>query len=165
MEKTLQMLNSLERDGIISRYAIGGAIAAIFYMEPFLTYDLDIFVAVPQSADSILDLTGVYGELRARGCRVEGEYIHIEGLPVQILPAYNTLIEEALVQAQDIVYESIPARVVRAEHLMAIMLQTGRDKDRQRLSAFSRQAGWHQEILDDILKRHNLKSRWKEWTE
>jgi len=80
-------------------------------------------------------------------------------------PAYNTLIEEAVVQAQDIVYESIPARVVRAEHLMAIMLQTGRDKDRQRLSAFSRQAGWHQEILDDILKRHNLGSRWKEWTE
>ncbi len=42
MEATLRVLNELERNGVISRYAIGGAVGAIFYMEPFLTYDLDI---------------------------------------------------------------------------------------------------------------------------
>ena len=42
MEATLRVLNELERNGVISRYAIGGAVGAIFYTEPFLTYDLDI---------------------------------------------------------------------------------------------------------------------------
>jgi hypothetical protein len=41
MEATLKVLNELEREGVISRYAIGGAVGAIFYMEPFLTYDLE----------------------------------------------------------------------------------------------------------------------------
>lgn len=48
MEATLRVLNELERNGVISRYAIGGAVGAIFYMEPFLTYDLDI--SAPWSA-------------------------------------------------------------------------------------------------------------------
>jgi hypothetical protein len=34
MEATLRVLNELEAEGVISRYAIGGAVGAIFYMEP-----------------------------------------------------------------------------------------------------------------------------------
>ncbi len=49
MEKTLQALNALERDGIIGRYAIGGAMAATFYAEPRFTFDLDVFVQLPES--------------------------------------------------------------------------------------------------------------------
>jgi hypothetical protein len=45
--KTLQILNALERDGIIIRYAIGGAMAATFYAESVLTFDLHIFVLLP----------------------------------------------------------------------------------------------------------------------
>ena len=43
MEAALKVLNEIEREGVITRYAIGGAVGAIFYMEPFLTYDLDVF--------------------------------------------------------------------------------------------------------------------------
>src|SRR5512139_2258433 len=50
MDKTLQVLNGLERDGVILRYAIGGAMAATFYAEPVLTFDLDIFVLLPRTA-------------------------------------------------------------------------------------------------------------------
>ena len=44
MEKTLQVLNALERNGVLSRYAIGGAMGATFYAEPVVTFDLDVFV-------------------------------------------------------------------------------------------------------------------------
>jgi hypothetical protein len=39
MEKTLAVINQMERNGVIDRYAIGGAIAATLYVEPIQTYD------------------------------------------------------------------------------------------------------------------------------
>ena len=38
METTLQVLNDLERAGVVRRYAIGGAMGATFYVEPVLTF-------------------------------------------------------------------------------------------------------------------------------
>jgi hypothetical protein len=43
MERTLQVLNELEKSGVLTRYAIGGAMGATFYIEPVLTFDLDVF--------------------------------------------------------------------------------------------------------------------------
>jgi hypothetical protein len=43
LKKTLKVLNDLKKKGIIKDYAIAGGIATIFYVEPILTYDLDIF--------------------------------------------------------------------------------------------------------------------------
>ena len=42
MKGTIEVLNDLEVGGIVSRYAIGGAMGAIFYIEPCLTFDLDV---------------------------------------------------------------------------------------------------------------------------
>ena len=58
MESTLQVLNALEREGLIRRYAIGGAMGATFYVEPVLTFDLDVFVLLPQQTpDGLVTLT------------------------------------------------------------------------------------------------------------
>lgn len=38
----------MTKDNYIKDYAIGGGIAAIYYIEPILTYDLDIFIILPQ---------------------------------------------------------------------------------------------------------------------
>ena len=65
METTLQVLNGMERAGVIRRYAIEGAVGAIFYMEPVLTYDLDIFVELPTAGSGLLSLSQVYDYLRA----------------------------------------------------------------------------------------------------
>ena len=139
MKRTLQVLNELERDGVIDRYAIGGAMGATFYVEPLLTFDLDVFVVLPQSTAGLLSLAPLYEALRARGYTEEGECVHIEGVPVQFLPAYNALLEEALREARETSYEEVTTRVVRAEHLIAICLQTGRDKDRERMRIFREQ--------------------------
>ena len=164
MEKTLQVLNSLERDGVLSRYAIGGAMAATFYMEPVLTFDLDIFVILPQTAVGLLTLEPLYEALRTRGYAEEGECMNIEGVPVQFLPAHNDLLLEALAEARATLYEQTPTRVLRVEHLAAIGVQTGRDKDRERLRLFRQQARMDDDYLKRVLARHGLETRWKEWT-
>jgi len=160
MEKTLQALNALEHDGILEKYAIGGAMGATFYIEPVLTFDLDVFAVLPQKG-ALLTLEPLYAALRLRGYQAEGECVIIEGVPVQFLPAYNVLLEEALAEAQEIRYENTPARVVRAEHLMAICLQTGRAKDRDRVRLFREEATLDMEYLSGILKRHNLEDAWQ----
>ena len=71
MERTLQVLNDLERDGILSRYAIGGAMGATFYIEPLLTFGLDVIVLLPQTTSGLLTLAPLY-EARQRVCRRGG---------------------------------------------------------------------------------------------
>ena len=166
MKRTLQVLNEMERDGVFTRYAIGGAMAATFYTEPFLTFDLDVFIVLPRTPGGLLTLAPLYDALRARGySEQENECIRIEGVPVQFLPAYNTLVEEALKDAQEIMYEDVPARVLRSEHLVAICLQTGRSKDRERVRILREQAKLDQNFLADVLRRHQLEDKWKLWTE
>src|SRR5439155_20204125 len=122
--------------------------AAAFYVEPCLTFDVDVFVVVPQAPGGLLTLAPLYDALRARGySEQENECIRMEGVPVQFLPAYNALLEAALKEAQEIMYEDVPARVLRSEHLVAICLQTGRNKDRERVRILREQAKLDQNFL------------------
>ncbi len=163
MEKTLQVLNDIERDGVIGRYAIGGAVGAIFYVEPFATFDLDIFVVLPTQG-ILTTLEPLYAALRQRSYEPEKECVTIEGVPVQFLPAFNPLIGEALSAAREVTLGNTPTRVMSAEHLAAIMVQTGRPKDRQRLTAFLEQADIDLGELKTILLRHGLVARFDQWT-
>ena len=175
MKRTLEVLNELERECVFTRYAIGGAMAATFYTEPVLTFDLDVFVnrripcsgavsASKSKASAVTDRR--YSEaLRMRGDSEEGDCVLIEGVPVQFLPAYNSLIEEALAHLREVYYEGVPTRVVRAEHLVAICLQTGRSKDRERVRILREQAKLDQNFLADVLRRHQLEDKWKLWME
>ena len=164
MKRTLEILNELEQEGVFSRYAIGGAMAATFYTEPVLTFDLDVFVLLQPSPTGLISLAPIYQALRNRAYREEQECVLIEGVPVQFLPPYNRLIEEALAQARGVDYEGVPTRVVCPEHLVAISLQTGRAKDRARIALLQEQARLDSVELSDVLRRHNLEEKWKEWT-
>lgn len=165
MKRALQVLNELETECVFSRYAIGGAMAATFYAEPLLTFDLDVFILLQPSASGLISLAPIYEALRMRGYREEQETVLIEGVPVQFLPAYNSLVEEALTKAGEIDYEGVPARVVGVEHLVAICLQTGREKDRERVRLLREQAEVNAADLANVLRRHKLEEKWKTWTE
>jgi hypothetical protein len=166
VKRTLEVLNELEKEGVFSRCAIGGAMAATFYTEPVLTFDLDVFILLSsKNAGGVISLDAIYGALRKRGYNEEGETVSIEGVPVQFLPAYNALIEEALTEAREIDYEGVSTRVLRAEYLIAICLQTGRAKDRARVAMLREQASIDRELLADIMKRHHLEEKWTLWTE
>ena len=40
------MLNGLLEEGVLKDYAIGGGMAALAYVEPFLTEDIDVFTTI-----------------------------------------------------------------------------------------------------------------------
>ncbi len=161
MEKTLAILNQLEREGVIGHYAIGGAVAATRYIEPIQTYDLDIFVVLPVSPSGLISLTAVYDRLKQLGYSAQGESIVIENWPVQLLPVFNPLTDEALAQALEVKFGATLTRVLSAEYLAVIMLDTGRPKDHTRLVQFFESEVLDRTILESIIVRHNLMEKWQ----
>src|SRR5436190_5384322 len=100
MKATLEVINRMQADGVIGKYAIGGAVGATFYLEPSATLDIDVFVSLQNiSGSSLVTLSPIYKYLTDHGYKIDGEYIVIEGWPVQFLPPSDALGEEALLQA------------------------------------------------------------------
>ena len=167
MEAAISLLNEMVARGLLASYAIGGAMASLFYAEPVATFDLDVFVLLPaaQSNRTIVTLEPQVAFLREHGAVEEGEHVVIQGLPVQILPAYNALVTEATKQAVPKRVGQADARVCRQEHLLAILVQTGRDKDRARIPLLLEGTVPDRRLLDEILERHGLRGRWDQMTE
>jgi hypothetical protein len=164
VEQTLKIINQMVDDGVIKKYAIGGAMAANFYVEPDTTFDLDIFCVLADEAGSGLDLLRpLYDYLREMGYQPDRETIDIEGMPVQFLPVFNALNDEAVEQANITRYVDTPVSVMTPEHLVAIMLQTGRAKDYGRINRFLEAGAVDLGILKDIFSRHDLMAKWTEF--
>lgn len=162
MKDTLKVINRMQADGVIGRYAIGGAVGALFYTEPTDTEDIDVFVSFKHAAGAeIVSLQPIYKYLADRGYtehRKEG--IVVETWPVQFLPTVDSLDEEALEQAAETDLEGVPVRVMQPEHLAAIALRTGRGKDFIRILALMNSGRIDPDKLEAILKRHNLVEKW-----
>jgi len=127
----------MQADGVIGKYAIGGAIGATFYLEAVSTLDIDIFVSFKNTSESpIISLGPIYDYLTKRGYKPKNEHIIIESWPVQFLPADDALHNEALEYAIKADVEGVPTWVMTSEHLMAIALKTGRQKDFDRINRF-----------------------------
>ena len=162
MREALKIINQMVKDGVIEEYTIGGAVAAIYYLEPFDTADLDIFVQVNATGSDLMILAPIYHYLHEQGYKAKGEFIYIEGMPVQFLPVFNPLTEEAVEKAQTIKYARMTTRIMRPEHLVAIMLDTGRPKDYLRISMFLEQGAVKMRQLQAVLKRHGLMKKWRD---
>jgi hypothetical protein len=159
MDKTLRVIEEMVRLGIIKAYAIGGGIAATYYIEPVLTYDLDVFFAPAREGVDVL--APIYEYSKERGYVSEAEAILIEGFPVQFIPAYNELVREAVADAATLKYRDVKAKVVKAEYLVAIALQTGRAKDRERVIRLLEEARLDRAFLEGILEKHGLAGKLK----
>ena len=134
----------------------------MFYVEPFSTKDLDVFVLTPDD-QLVLEIPGL-NYLKARGYNEwRNEGIVIEGWPVQFMPVTNALEREAYENAQDQDVDGVRVRVVLPEHLVAIMLQVGRWKDLARVDMFLSQRTVDLEALNEILERHGLSDKLAEY--
>src|SRR5947207_10986995 len=137
IREVIETINQMRADGIIDRYAIGGAVGAMFYLEPFSTLDVDVFIELHASQDSlVVDPTPIFRYLKDQGCVMEGQYVVVADSPVQFIPPGNPLAEEALNDAVEKDVQGTPARVFSAEHLAALALQVGRAKDKARVLQF-----------------------------
>lgn len=164
VKATLEVINQMQADGVIGTYAIGGAVGATFYLAPASTVDLDIFVTLPGSSGALLvSLSPIYDFLKSRGGKIQDEYIVVGDWPVQFLLPGNTLEAEAVDQAVSTSVEGVPTRVMSAEHLVAIALNTGRAKDHTRILQFLEQGAVDRKKLKDILEQHGLSTQWEQF--
>jgi len=157
MEKPLKVINQMQLEGLFTKYAIGGGIASLFYIEPMATFDLDIFIILPETSGALVSLSPLYDWLAQRGYETEKEQVIIEGIPVQFIPVYNDLVKDGVQNAVEKRYGNTKTFVLQQEYLVAIMLQTLRPKDRERLIKFLDEAELSSEELDAILTKHSLK--------
>jgi hypothetical protein len=161
MEKAIRIIEEITRRGIIRAYAIGGGIAATYYIEPVLTYDLDIFFIPAKEGLDVL--APIYDFAEKRGFKARAEAILIEGFPVQFIPAYNDLVREAVKNAAILKYRDVEAKVVKVEYLVAIALQTGRAKDKERMIRLLDEAVIDRAVLAGILESSGLTGRFKKF--
>jgi hypothetical protein len=159
MEKTLDVIEDLQKKSLINQYAIGGGIAAIFYLESIITFDIDIFFIPAEEDQNLMALSPIYEYLKKEGYKPEKEYIIIEGIPVQFLPAFNQLVKEAVSEAANIRYKDVDTKVMKLEYLIAIMLQTNRPKDRERVVKAINEGKPDKALLEKILNKFELKTR------
>jgi hypothetical protein len=155
LAEVLSAANGLLAAGLIEDWALGGALAAIYYVEPFTTYDAAIFY-IPKDKGLTAGVPAIYAHLQGQGWQVDREHLLVHGFPVQFLAAHR-LTGEAVREAERIDYEGVPAKVFRAEHFLAIAASVGRAKDKARIEQLLQQADLDKAYLENVLPRHKLK--------
>jgi hypothetical protein len=147
LRKTIEIVDRLASNGAMKQYAITGAVAALYYIQPTLTEDLDILVSVGdfEKHDSVL----------------------LEGWLVRFLPAASAFDEEALEQADEVEVQPkgeavIKTRIFKAEHLVANAVKLGRLKDLARVEEFLERKAVDLTELATVLTRHDLMPACKE---
>jgi hypothetical protein len=154
LAEILEAANGLVEAKIIKDYALGGALAAIVYTEPFTTYDADIFF-IPVGKGLDVGIPKIYARLKKLGWKEKDEHILCKGFPVQFLAARG-LTEEAVQRATRIKFAGVSAKTFSAEHIVAIAASVGRHKDLDRIEKLSKQTKLDRRRLNAILKRYGL---------
>jgi hypothetical protein len=161
--KLLRLFNEGISQGLFSKYAIAGGFAVEFYGAPINTVDIDFLGVFPQSLGGVLDPSVYFDFFKSKGAETSGEYLVMNGLKFQIIPANQGLDAEALGAANGVTEAGVQFFVVTLEHLIAMKLKAWRYKDRLHInhlldSGLSPDQG----RLSSILQRYDLESRWTE---
>ncbi len=160
MKELALLLNEMCAAGVITNYALFGAVAQMRYTEPVATVDADILVAVP-APDRLDALAPIYEFCTARGYRAEGEAIRVGAWPAQFVPVFDPLTSEAVERAETADFEAAPLRVVRADHLAVIALSVGRARDLLRVLALLESSSVSREQVASLAERHGLAEAWR----
>lgn len=172
LRKTIEVVVRLSERGAIRSYAIAGAVAALNYVEPTLTEDLDILISIDgfdRRPSGLLLLGPIETALAEMGYSERSALGYmIEGWPVQFLPVASPLDEEGLSQAVELDLAApgepvFKVRCLSAEHVVATAVKLGRLKDLARVQAFLDQNAVDLARLKAVLERHNLMPAWKDF--
>ena len=162
MDEVAQLLNAMVADGVISAYAVFGAVAQMRYAEAVVTLDADILVAVPD-AERLDVLTPIYEYCEARGYVPEGEAVRVGAWPVQFIPVFDAVTRAALESADTGDVDGIPFRVVSADYLAVIALSVGRPKDFARILALLESGSISEQSIDALSATHTLSAKWNDF--
>ncbi|MBN2554170.1 MAG: hypothetical protein JXB06_15435 [Spirochaetales bacterium] len=164
MKDVARLLNEMLAAGIITDYAVFGAVAQMRYTQTVATMDADILV-VTKRPDSLDVLQPIYDFCFSRGYEPEREAIRVGEWPVQFIPVFNPLTEEAVRKAETGEIDGIPLRVVRADFLSAIALSTGRPKDFARILALLETGAVSSEDIASLVEHFGLQEKWQRFEE
>ena len=156
----------MQADGVIENYAIGGGIAAVYYLEPYPTDDIDIFIPVASVAigeAGLISLEPIYDYLRGLGYLPSKEGVIIEDWLVQFIPTFELMQEEAIAKSRHVTYGKTETNIFTAEYLAAELLRSGRRKDHARVIALIESNRVDMKALRDIISRHGLSDKWKKF--
>jgi hypothetical protein len=162
MKDVARLLGDLLSADVITDYAIFGAVAQMRYTEAIATMDADVLVVTARQ-DSIDLLKPIYEFCASRGYVPEGEAIRVGDWPVQFIPVFNHLTEEAVREAESAEIEGVPIRVVRADYLAVIALSTGRPKDFARILALLESEAVSRKEVEELAARHGLRPDWQKF--
>ena len=160
MRELAQLLNAMRDAGVITNYALSGAIAQMRYTEPVATLDADVLVLLPYS-ERLDVLRPVYEFCKSRGYHPEGEAIRVGAWPAQFIPSFNPLTREAVEEAETADFEGVPLRVVRAVYLAVIALSVGRGKDFARILSLLEAGAATGDEIGELAARHGLTNAWR----
>ncbi len=134
-----RVIHSLKTEGIIENYAIGGTVAALFYAEATLCFELHVCT---------LGLSG---------------YWVVYGVPLRFVEPQE-LEREAVETANTFSYNGVSIRVMSAEHLIAFYL-----RDRKSLLGYPPSYFAPEKVnrkkLETILECADLLAQWRTWKE
>lgn len=159
----IDVLEGMQTAGIVSDYAVGGAVAAILHDEAISTVDLDIFFFLAEPPTGlILSLEKIYDYARQNDFMFDADFINIHGWLVQFVEAsHSPLWTEAVETAETMTIDSRAVRVIDREHLAAMWIFAGRKKDIRKIEMFDEAGIMNQKILFDVLSRFDLLDRWQ----
>ena len=162
MDRVIRALDEMVKDDVITDHVIGGATALLYFSEPTFTEDIDVFVYLKhQGSGTIVDLSPLYEYLTSKkGYRHDGDYILVEGFPVQFIVPYDALSEEAFSKAAVVSLAGNRMKIFDIEYLIAIMLQLGKRKYRERLRILIEDKPFDDAKLVDVLTRFGLLEKW-----
>lgn len=154
------MRNDMTEAGVITNYALFGAMAQMRYTEPVATLDADVLVDVPPP-EKLDVLTPLYRFCSERGFEAEGEGVRVGAWPVQFIPAFTEFTRDAMEQADKADFEDISLRVVQVTYLAVIALSVGRAKIWARILALLESGSVTQHGISALAARYDLSEAWR----
>lgn len=155
LKEVFETINHLKENNLVKDYALGGALAALFYTEVARTFDVDIFVII-EAQGPIVTLTEIYNWYKNYGFEAKGKHIIVHGVPLQILVGNSGLEKEAIENAQTCDYENTKIKVMTPEYLVALYLKAGGSKRRERALALLEIETINKNKVLNIWSKYNL---------
>jgi hypothetical protein len=161
IQEVLAELSRVRAEGLISDFALGGAVAAMAYIEVSPTEDVDVFVVLTAPQRSSLDpLSAVWPNLIAHGAKQDGIYLVIGDWKVQLLLSGKPLFDEAIATALQKELGGQVCRIIAPTYLAALALDAGRPKDYSRIEQFLKTGKVIRPELEALVERFGLTDRW-----
>ena len=123
-----------------------------------------MFIHLKGESGLLVNLNPVYDFLLTKKqAEKQDEYLLVEGFPLQFLLPYDDLSMEAFQNPNKITFHGMEFKIFGLEYLMAIMIQLGKRKYRERLLALLEDQNFDEQILTDILTKHRLIQKWTDF--